>query len=183
MIILLFCFPLISSSQIITLDSNSFEYKLDTSWNIAERDSTEGIKRLLYKRNPIRDSNNIDVIPNIQILVFKIINDKNVKEKDDSDPFDIMTLVVLLNYAPPVVLKEYQLSKLKPPIKYQSNYKPFYGFVSEYTDNFNEPHDCYYFTLMNKDQIGVLILVDSTKEIFPYINKEILQFVSSFNII
>jgi len=158
-------------------------YNLDPNWKINQMDSTEGIKFCIFKRKPITDSNNIDVIPNILIKVFRIHPKEIFIDNPDSNmvELDLMTRVLLLNNAPLEVMEEYDESKNKEK-KYDIPYRPSYIFVSNYKDNFNEPHDCFYITLMKPNTTGAFIIIDSTQETFIKIENEIQEFINSISL-
>ena len=179
--VLILFLPLSLFSSDLKLGKNTLSYNLSKEWNFLKSDSTEGTKNIWFKRNHITNSKNIDVIPNLSIEIFNIVPKENNKDSTDIEELDMIIMTLLLNKAPIEVLEEYKNSK-GGSIKYSIPYKPSYGFVSNYTDNFGDNHDCYYITLMKENKVGVFIVIDCTQEVFPKIDKEVEGFLNSLTL-
>jgi len=162
--------------------TGTFFYNLSSEWHSLPPDSnnyTSDIKALLFKRNEIADSKGVKVIPNILIKVMS--SEGSSKDStNDSQKIDIVTRLFLMNNAPPEVLEDYKNSKgKKTPINFSLPLTNYYIFDSPYKDNFKELHKCLYITFFKKDKIAGMILIDSTKEIYSKIQKEVEQFLKS----
>ena len=179
-LVLLIFIPASLLSSDFRLGDNTLKYNLSKEWNAFKSDSTEGTKYIWFKRNHITDSKNVEVVPNLGIEIFNIIPEES-NTYGSEDDLDMMIKTLLLSKAPPEVLKEYKNSK-DDSIRFEIGYKPSYGFVSNYTDDFGDIHDCYYITLMKENEVGVFIIIDCTQEIFPHIEKEVKDFLSSLTI-
>ena len=120
----------------------------------------------------------------ILIKLYQINNLKSSnKIKSDSVALDKFTKQILRYDAPPLVIKEYEGSRKKKPIKYEIPYKPSHGFLIKYNDfTYNVPHESYYITMIKKNKLGVLIVIDATQDVFKIIDDEISDFLKSLTI-
>jgi hypothetical protein len=175
--------PLILIGAELKIGESRIEYNLSTKWKSFHADSSEGIKVIGFKREGIIDRKGIKVIPNLLIKIFKVVPNESYIDNPDTNLFalDMMTRVVLMNDAPPIVLKEYKESKCKEK-KFKLNHELSYNFISNYKDDFDEIHDCYYVTLMVPNKTGALIIIDTTHEVFQKIIPEIEQFLSTLKL-
>jgi hypothetical protein len=176
--------PTMLFSKNFSLGDNKISFSLNEKWKIKQQDSVEGIKLRLYEREPVQDSKNLLIHPTILIKLYQIeITNSSNKTKSDSVALDKFTKQVLRYDAPVLVIKEYEGSRKKKPIKYEIPYKPSYGFLITYNDfTYNVTHESYYITLIKKNKLGVLIVVDATQDVFKIISEEISDFLKSLTI-
>jgi hypothetical protein len=183
---LLLCICITASAPMATnamtdtllIDGHSFEYKIADAWRISERHSDSGYTTVILKRFPIIDKRNIRVIPNIMIKLVKVqLTDHTMSSNPDTSLF-MFTGLSIMNFAPPEVYRDWgnpnnQVSKFRIPWQYS------YTFNSPYRDSFFSRHVCLYLTAFDERRFGVLIIIDSTEEVFPLIESEVTAFLRS----
>jgi hypothetical protein len=173
-----------AQSDTVDFDRHQFIYQLSRNWQVSSRSPSECCLDIIYKREPIIDSQGIEVIPNLWIKLIKILSKTSKRPVSDSvKAIDIFTMVCLLNYAPIEVFADYRHSKNLAP-EYGLSDTNSYGFNSPYSDStFKARHICLYFTMYDRERYGVFLLIDSTEEVFDKVKTEVTRFTKSIKII
>jgi hypothetical protein len=179
LILTVFVMTSLSYGDTLQFVNHKFVYQLDKKWKVFSRNSNEAYLDIVFKRDGIKDSKGMEVIPN---AVIKLIRIESSSEKDTLSPIKVFTAVALLNFAPPEVMEDFKNSRNIGP-EYGLSFEQSYGFNSPYYDNFNENHTCLYFTIYDEQRYGVFLMIDSTEEIYKKIKKEIVSFIKSVKLI
>ncbi len=172
----------VPQTDTVRFDGHEFIYQLSSHWKRSSSSPSEAYLDILYKREPIRDSKGIAVIPNLIIKLIRIVPDTSRRTASDSVRLiDMFTGVCLLNYAPPEVFRDYRKSK-NIAREYGITDTNSYGFNSPYSDNFGAKHTCLYFTMYERDRFGLFLCIDSTEEVFEKVKPEVMKFLRSMQI-
>jgi hypothetical protein len=123
-------------------------------WELKDKQNTNGMNVYYFKREPIKDSLDRDVIPNISIIVEKI-----------NDSLDIVSYSILKR-----MKVNYNVDKVFIHDDGINNFVNAIGYKGSYTDQFGE-HTIYVIYAIN-NQKGIQIFFDVLSCLFDKLDPE-----------
>ena len=163
---LLFSTLMISASaQNKKIKEADLSFKLpNEKWELKDSQKANGKVVYFYKREPIIDSKNRSIIPNISFIIEDVDKSTDVvlysAQKRLSAPFDVKEVFT------------YEDSLI--------NYKNAIGYKGIYSDKNGIEHTVFVIHLINEDK-GVQIFFDITTELFSEYEDEFITTMQSIN--
>lgn len=154
-------FQLLAQSFLINETKLAIEMP-NEDWKLADT-QTNGDKKVYYfKRTPITDSQNRQVIPNISIIV------------ESNQGMDVVTYSAMKRIEMP-----FEVLEVFIPANINMEYENAIGYKGVYDDKFGA-HKIYVIFLNNKKK-GLRIICDVTEELFDQVEPEFLDALTSIN--
>ena len=168
-LILLFISNSIVLSQIESLTEAGIQFSLpNKKWKLNVKDKNEDKLVYIYKREPITDSQQRKVVPNIAFIIEEVQDSTDIiiysLNKRMNAPFEINQVFT------------HEGSNSKINLSYAIGYKGTYHDKSEIE------HTVYVIHIINNNK-GVQVILDMTSEVFVKYEKEFLKTMKSLHTI